>query len=330
MKAKTLRATILTVLTVGCLTTMGPTFADGKVTYNPIDETVQIPRVHIGTDQYEVTMKHEETGDGLFKFVVTDLSLVSQLTFKDRANPNVSQTLTLTEMLSEFPSIEVEILEFLENRQMTFRGIAVNALFDKVYGEGWRDREEVLFTALDGYQSSIPVEQFLQYDSFVAYEYADTTKRPSFVLTKDSDGKLIDLGPFWLVWDNISKPSLQGTVSYGWPYQLASFELVTFAERYPNSVPPTNSSDNVQNGFLATRVYCMSCHKVKGDGGNKAPDLIQEDLISTKSDERLKQLILDREALPEVSGMVLREEVANRDQVADDIIAYLRAMDAVQ
>ncbi|EDN70772.1 hypothetical protein BGP_0243 [Beggiatoa sp. PS] len=52
--------------------------------------------------------------------------------------------------------------------------------------------------------------------------------------------------------------------------------------------------------------------------------------MSTKSDERLKQLILDREALPEVSGMVLREEVANRDQVADDIIAYLRAMDAVQ
>lgn len=330
MKAKTLRSTILTVLTVGYFTAMGPALADGKVTYNPIDETVQIPRIHAGTDQYEVTMKREETEDGLFKFVVTDLSLVSQLTFKDSANPNVSQTLTLTEMLAEFPSMEVEVLEFLENRQMSFRGIAVNTLFDKAYGEGWREREEVLFTALDGYQSSIPIEQFLQYDSFVAYEYAEASKRPSFVLTKDSDGKLIDLGPFWLVWDNLSKPSLQGSVAYGWPYQLASFELITFAERYPNSVPPTNSSNNVQNGFLATRIYCMSCHKIKGDGGNKAPDLIAEDLVATKSDERLKQLILDREALPEVSGMVLREEVANRDQVADQIIVYLRAMDATQ
>jgi hypothetical protein len=330
MKTKTLHSTIFTVLTVGCVTIAGPAVGDGKVTYNPIDETVHIPTVHIGTDQYEVKMKHEETGDGLLKFAVTDLSLISQLTFKDSANPNFSRIFTLTEMLAQFPSITVEVLEFLENRPMTFRGITVNALFDTVYGDDWRNREEVLFTALDGFQSSIPVEQFLQYDSFVAYEYADANKRPSFVLIKDNDGKFIDLGPFWLVWDNLSKPSLQGSVSYGWPYQLASFELVTFAERYPNSVPPANTTENVQSGFLAARVYCMACHKVKGDGGNKAPDLIQADLVSTKTDERLKQLILDREALPDVSGMVLREEVANRDQVADEIIAYLRAIDASQ
>jgi hypothetical protein len=326
-QAKTLRTAIFTVLTVGGMTLTGPAFSDGKVTYNAADGTVQIPVVHAGSDQYNVTMQYEPTEDGLLKFVVTEASLLSQLTFKDSANSDFGNTLTLIEMLAEFQSQDIEVSDPIEKRNKTFRAIPINAVLTKIYGDDWQTREEVLVSALDGFKSSIAVEQFLSYNGYLAFEQVN---RPQFVLVKASDGKYVELGPFWLIWDNLTNAELQASDSYFWPYQVASFDLVTFAERFTNAVPPEGSSESVQQGFVAARKYCMHCHKVNGDGGNKSADLIQAELIATKTDERLKEVILDREALPNISGMVLREEVANREQVADDIIAYLRTMEAAQ
>jgi cytochrome c2 len=107
---------------------------------------------------------------------------------------------------------------------------------------------------------------------------------------------------------------------------LAGFELVKFTDLFANSIPPADSSEQIQTGFLSTREFCMNCHKVNGDGGKKAPDLIQAGLVANNTNARIKELITNINVAP-VSGMVLRDELPNRDQVADDIIAYLKAME---
>jgi hypothetical protein len=323
LKANKLRQSILAALTVGCVAVASPVFGDGKVTYDPVESALHIPVVHIGYDQYKVTMKHEETGEGPFKFVISELSLLSQLKFEDSKKPNFGKTLTLTELVAKFPPKEFKVFDPLENREKTFRGIPTNDVLDLVYGKDWQKREEVLVKARDGFASSIAVKQFLSDDSFLAFEQVN---RPQFIVVKASDGKYVELGSFWLIWDNKDNPALQGAGSYFWPYQAASFDLVTFAERFTNAVPPDGSSEQVQRGFKATRTYCLFCHKVNGDGGWSASELIKDRTV-IKSAEKLKEMILDREAHHEVSGMVLREEIPGRDQVADDIIAYLMAME---
>jgi hypothetical protein len=328
-KPKTLRHAIYAALTAGSVAVAGPAFGDGKVTYDPADKTVHIPTVHVGTDQYEAKMKREETGDGLFKFVITELSMVSKLTFEDTENPGFKKTLTLTEIVAKLPAKDIEIYDPTENRNKTFRGVPTNELLDLVYGEDWRNREEMATVALDGYRSSLPIDRYLKYDSYVAFE---DVNRPQFILVKAEDGRYVELGPFWLVWDNITFPELKASVSYGWPWQQVGFKLASFADLFANSAPPEDSPENVKQGFLEAREFCMSCHKVNGDGGKIGGELIENGVVEKTDDRRMKDLILDIDitltAFPNASGMVLRSELPNREQIADNIIAYLNAMDA--
>jgi len=323
--AKRLRSVLATSLAITGMSISHFAFADGKATYNPLDESLNIPVVHAGQDQYSVNMKYESSQN---RFVLTDLNLVSALTFKDRTTPDFTKTLTLSEMLDSFTPVDIEVFEFIENRQMTFRGFPTRDLFDSVYGDEWRQKEQLVFTALDGFQSSIPVENFIKYNSYVTYGYSDVKKRPQFILVKGKDAKYVELGPFFLVWDNLTNSELQARTSYGWPYQLVSFEFAKFSDLYPNSAPPADSTDGIVTGFQDTLLYCMTCHKVNGDGSKKAHDIILSDTVTNLSDDRLKTLMLDANALPEVSGMIIREEISNREQIADGIINYLRAIDA--
>jgi hypothetical protein len=303
-------------------------FSDGIATYNPANDVVQVPRVHVGLDQYQVQMKKQQGEE--FKYVLTEATLISMLKFKDSDNPNFSRVLLLSELVAQFSPQEVKIFDPVENREKTFHAIPTNAVLDKVYGTDWRNKEEMVAAALDGYESVTSVSRFLKYNSFIAYE---DVNRPQFVLVKASDAKLVELGPFWLVWDNIQQPELKAWVSYGWPYQLGSISFAKTADKFANSVPPKDSPENVRRGFEDAREFCMNCHKINGDGGSKGPELIKTGDVAKLSKEKLRAMITDINMVPvvektgeKVSGMVLRNEIPNRDQVADDIVAYLYAM----
>jgi len=315
-------STFLTILGVSSVMMAQSALSDGVVNYNTADGMLTLPRVHVGVDQYEVTMKKQPGDD--FKFVMTDAKLVSMLTFKDSQNPEFSKAVLLSELIAQFPSQEIKVFDPTENREKTFRAVSTNSVLDSIYGPEWRTREEVVTAALDGYESVISVDRFIKYNSFIAYE---DTKRPQFVLVKGSDGKLVELGPFWLIWDNINQPDLKAWVSYGWPWQMNSINFVKTAERFANSVPPVGSAENIRRGFESTREFCMACHKINGDGGTRGPELIKTGEIAKETKEDLKLMITDIKFTPsKASGMVLRDEIPNRDQVADDIVDYLFAM----
>jgi len=307
------------LLSAGWMVISQAALSDGKVTYNTMDGTMHVPKVQVGLDQYEVRIKQQ--GNEL-KYVLTEATLISMLKFKDSENPDFSKMLMLSELAAQFPPQEIKIFDPVENREKTFRAIPTNAVLDKVYGADWRNREEMVIAALDGYESAISVSRFLKYNSYIAFE---DVNRPQFILVKAADGKLVELGPFWLVWDNLNQPELKAWVSYGWPWQMGSIDFTTTAKRFANSKPPEDSSENVKRGFESTREFCMNCHKVNGDGGTKGPELIETGDVAEVSKEKLKQMITDLNATP-ATGMVLRDEIPNRDQVADDIVAYLYAM----
>jgi len=293
-------------------------FADGPVSFDFESEALKIPTVHIGLDQYVVEMKQRAGG---FDFSVTSAELISKLEFSDGGN--LVGTKTLTELADLLPVKEMEVYDPTENRNKTFRGFTTNDVLDLVYGESWRDGEEIAVAALDGYVSSNSIEHYLMYNSMLAFE---DVNRPQFILIKAKDGKYIELGPFFLVWDNINSPELLDFVSYGWPWQSISFDLLTFEDRFGKAIPPEGSSEQVQRGFKSTRKFCLACHTMNGDGGW----LSGTDLFGTADkfdDATIKRYITEFGAVgPDVSGMILRDEIPNRDQVADDIIAYLNAM----
>jgi hypothetical protein len=68
----------------------------------------------------------------------------------------------------------------------------------------WKKADGILVTALDGYKSDVSVAKILKYKPTLAFKF---TKQSEFKIdNKLQNEKDVDLGPYYLVWDNISNP----------------------------------------------------------------------------------------------------------------------------
>lgn len=239
----------------------------------------------------------------------------AELNFKDKG-----MIVKLSTMKAIVPPTNVTVLEPHEQKLMQFSAISVNALFDHLFGKSWQQHEQVLFTASDGYQSSIPVKTFLEHNSFLAYKR--TNKANFQIINYLQNKEQAQLGPFYLIWDNIFSANL-------WPYQVIAIEFVTFAEKFPKLLPPENSDAATKRGFLVFKDFCMNCHSINGNGGKKMIDLNYPVNVTEYMEEaRLKKLIRDPMSVSPYKKMPAFPNVENREQQIDDLIAYLKTMAA--
>jgi len=245
----------------------------------------------------------------------------AELSFKDNG-----MIVTLSAMKAIVPPTNVTVLEPHEQKLMQFSAISVNALFDHLFGKSWQKNEQVLFTANDGYQSSIPVKTFLEHNSFLAYK---KTNRTNFQIINYLQNKeQAQLGPFYLIWDNINKSKDLFPASL-WPYQIIAIEFVTFAEKFPKVSPPASSDAPTKRGFVVFKNFCMNCHSINGNGGKKMIDLNYPiNVTEYMKEEQLKKLIRNPISVSPYRRMPAFPNVENREQQIDDLIAYLKTMAA--
>ena len=144
---------------------------------------------------------------------------------------------------------------------------------------------------------------------------------------KLQNNEVVPLGPLYLVWNNIGSKALLEAGASDMPYQIKTIEL-KMKEAFPNMIPPSGSSEQVQRGFEHFRRHCAACHTINGDGGGKAPELnYPESIVEYIKPEYLKRWILAPQTIRYNTMMPgLGEEISNREQVAAEIIAYLKAM----
>ncbi len=234
------------------------------------------------------------------------------------------RTFSLSQLKMILPSTVVQVLDPYEQQIQQYRGFALNALFESLYGDNWQQQEEVLLTGMDGYQTAISVNYFLQYKGFLAYEKLDS---PQFKVTNNLlQPTLVELTPFYLIWDNVNQP--HSSQLSQWPDQVMSIELVTFAERFPQMIPPDESSNDVKRGFLAFRNFCQNCHSINGDGNNRAIDLNYPINVMEYMDEAKLRIWLNNptDILPDTTMPAFPYHIKNREQQLSDIIAYLKTM----
>ena len=223
------------------------------------------------------------------------------------------------------PTVEMTVWDPHENKEVKYKGYPANALLDKIYGREWRKIEDVLFTCADGYQPSIPVQRFLKNEALFAFERLGEDF--SLVNTLQANEK-VTLAPFYLVWNNLKSPELKAQKADGWPYQVMVVDLVDPGDRFPHMAPAKNSSTAVMRGFSEFRQHCFACHKVNGDGGDKSFDLNQPVSVTKYwKEDWLKKWILKAPEIRKGTTMpALAIQGKEGEKIADDIIAYLKAM----
>ncbi len=252
----------------------------------------------------------------------------TNIEFRDQGR--VVRTLSLTDFGAIAAVVSLKVFEAHEKKERAYQVYPVRPLLDHVFGKTWEKAEEIVFTSTDGYQPSIPVARFLAHDAYFAFASADGA--PFTLINVLQNNELVQLGPLYLVWDNLQSTALLADGASGMPYQVIGIELTTFAVRYPNLSPPVQASAQAQRGFLHFRKHCLACHTINGEGGGKASELnYPVSVVEYLKPGYLARWIENPVSIRYNTAMPpLAAEIPNRATVTQEIIAYLRAMSAAK
>ena len=154
-------------------------------------------------------------------------------------------------------------------------GFPIDAVLAKLFGTGWHaSNGNFDFLAVDGYVSSISPQLLEKYKPHLVFRRKDN--RAFTVDNPRQQEKNVPLGPYYLVWDNISNEALFKDGAYHWPYQVSEIKAST---EFPSALIPNKSGRSYNKQIKLAQKYCLTCHQINGAGGSKiASDLI----ISTK------------------------------------------------
>ena len=248
-----------------------------------------------------------------------------ELAFTRRGEPVA--VLDLAALRRAVEPAQVRVLEPYEDGEATFDALPLVDVLDAVHGRGWRDEEELLFTCRDGYQPTVPVARVLSHRAWLAFDRVDAE---GFAIRKRESGSLkrVELGPFYLVWENLEDAQIRLESDYGWPYQLVGIDLIRSADHFPKLAPPAGASEPVRAGFAAYRVHCSKCHKLNGEGGNLGPELNAPGRpLADRDPAWLRAWIEEPERIrPNTRMEPLNPKLPDRERVVEEIIAYLHAM----
>jgi mono/diheme cytochrome c family protein len=236
-------------------------------------------------------------------------------------------SLTVEELTQRIRPRRVEVFEPYERARVAFTALPLERVFDEAYGPSWRTRDAILFSCRDGYEPTIPVRRVLDHRAYLA---VDRSGAIGFTVLKDEEGtkKRIELGPFYVIWENLDNARIRTEGDYGWPYQVVRIDLVSFRSHFREMAPPQNASTDVLAGFDAFVAHCSKCHTINGRGGAIGPELnYPVNPTEYLKDEWLRKWIDDPKSMRLAPRMPpLSSELPERARIIDEIVAYLDAM----
>jgi mono/diheme cytochrome c family protein len=236
-------------------------------------------------------------------------------------------TETLASLREQIPTSRVRVHEPYETSEVGFEALPFAAVLDAIYSPSWREEEELLFTCTDGYQPTVPVQRVLQHKAWLAF---DRVGEADFSILKFESGqrKRIELGPFYLIWENLDNSQVLHEGDYGWPYQLVGVDLIRTADRFRRMLPPAGAPEAVRDGFAAFRVHCSRCHTINGEGGRIGPELnVPVSAVELRGAAWLSRWLDDpSQIVPESRMPRLNPALPDRERTLSAILAYLEAM----
>ena len=205
--------------------------------------------------------------------------------------------------------------------EVEYVGYRAADVIGRLLGGGWQRRAETVeFRALDGYVALVDAARFNGESAFIVFARADGA--PFTVDNVAQNETDVPLGPYYLVWDNISNPVLLAEGARYWPYQVTEVSLVTAPEA---ALRPDGLDPRFHEGAELVRTHCLSCHEINGVGGSKFGGNLAG-IVKRYPEARFRRLLLTPAAerpgatMPALPGELPESE---RRRIAGAVFDYL-------
>ena len=217
-------------------------------------------------------------------------------------------------------SIEVAEPHFGSARRV-YLAYPARVILDSILGKDWlKPGNNIRFKALDGYASVVDADALAGQHAFLAFAMADGSAfKVDNALQNETN---IELGPWYLVWDNISDPALLRDGAVQWPYQVKEVEIADGgdAQLFPGAL-----DEKFTAGGKLVKFHCITCHKVNGYGGDKVSVDLAEIAKSKPREELITWVLAPRSVKTDTTmpGLTPEWPEDERRQAAEAISDYL-------
>jgi hypothetical protein len=193
-------------------------------------------------------------------------------------------------------------------------------VLNEMLGKDWvKSNDEIELRALDGYFVRVPVAKLKRYRAYFAIGRADGS---AFTVDNPAQQeKNLPLGPYYLIWDNVSHPELMRDGATHWPYQISSVALRAPALQ---SLLPAGMPPKYRPQAELAQKYCLSCHLVNGYGGDKMP-INLADRVKRLNQSEFLAWVLEPTAIDSYTAMPALAPMlpqAERERIAHDLYDY--------
>jgi hypothetical protein len=158
---------------------------------------------------------------------------------------------------------KVNFYNYHNNKKSKYIGIPLDKIMEDAGIEPDKI-EEVVFKCLNGYEPFLNFQLFKNREAIVTYKSASGGP---FTRFSQKTKKIIDLGPYYLVWKledlHFSQRSKYSSI---YKIQAIDFKSSLFTL-------PFEKNYNI-DGFNTYKRYCISCHKINNKGGTISSELL--------------------------------------------------------
>lgn len=240
----------------------------------------------------------------------------SLLTFK-REGQEVAKR-SLYELLEKTAPVVVEGFDPYYQNIRRFRALPIETIVTAAYGLDLPtlQKQQWLLRAADGYTVPIAGERLLEGGAHIAFEDLDKPTGWDPIGPQKANP-----GPFYLVWSKGEQAQLD---THPRPWQLATFEIVTFEAAFPHTDPKVAKDHPAARGYSVFKMYCIRCHAINREGGRVGPELnVPKSIIEYRPEEQIREYILNPLAF-RYGNMPPHSHLTKED--LDGLIAYFHAM----
>ncbi len=154
-----------------------------------------------------------------------------------------TKNVSFADIKSKVQEVPIAYADPYGNGPQTAIGFPLSEVLKNFLGENWKEMEGMHFTARDGYKTSVPMSKILKYEPVLAFRYTDATL--AFTANKKTKvPQVVELGPYYLVWNNIQHPEVKQNGYKDWPYQIIRIDSVKHVSQFVMTAPTQTKEEN--------------------------------------------------------------------------------------